>query len=667
MKSITQLRYCLSQLAPKVAAVGRTQAQADAGAGMLLFDNFDRANTTPGNIGTANIGGPLVLLQYPGSFPLVASTQGQITSGVFTAPESAPNTVVYATSELDITPQGMGMNASWMPGTGAGATSVVLATGTNDQYISTMIHLVLTQIRVQIQVREAGGAFVVLSNLVFPTAIPSDGTPVRFEAEFIGTTCIVTVSHPVNGTQRIQATDARLQSCAGPFVFYELFHVASTSAAIPSIHSVWATAPDSATPLTLETNRAQELQTPLTGSTVSMANDSRDGTYSAALAGPLDALTVNLPDLITTRLGQRRTFSTTHAIRSITFASTGASILSNTVSLAAGESVTFERISTVYWVRVAGGTQSANATLGAVPTTGTTVTMAQSPLDGTTWLNPAGTLASLTVELPARAVSVVGQRRTITTTQLIQSLSVVSTGGTIIGSVTSLAAGDAITFEYVSTTGVWVCVSTPEPRRVNTLTTPADGSTYTAEQTKFDGTHAFAPAAALATLAVELPANAVSIVGQRRTITTSKLVRSLTITSTGATILGNVVTLAEGASLTFEKVADSYWACVSYPPPIRLTTFTSPASGDTVTLTQNHFDGTHGFAPAGTLATLTVVLPADAVSIVGQRRTIATSQTITSLSITSSGASILGTVTTLPLYTSVTFQKMAAGFWQRVA
>lgn len=93
----------------------------------------------------------------------------------------------------------------------------------------------------------------------------------------------------------------------------------------------------------------------------------------------------------------------------------------------------------------------------------------------------------------------------------------------------------------------------------------------------------------------------------------------------------------------------------------------SPTVGQTVTMTDDAVDGTLYLTPAGTLLTLTVALPSNAASRVGQIRRIVTSQVLTGLTVTAASASILGAPTTLALGGYVSFQKMASGQWARIA
>lgn len=91
----------------------------------------------------------------------------------------------------------------------------------------------------------------------------------------------------------------------------------------------------------------------------------------------------------------------------------------------------------------------------------------------------------------------------------------------------------------------------------------------------------------------------------------------------------------------------------------------TPTAGQTVVMTDDSLDGSLNLTPAGLLATLTITLPSEANSRIGQERRINTTQALTALTI-GGASSILNTVTTLALGGSVTFEKIAANTWIRV-
>lgn len=86
----------------------------------------------------------------------------------------------------------------------------------------------------------------------------------------------------------------------------------------------------------------------------------------------------------------------------------------------------------------------------SVPTTGGTV-VAAGGLVNYVLLEPAGTLATLTLTLPSSPVN--GQRCVVSTTQIITALTV--GGGTIIGTLTTLVLGGFAEFLYSSDSSKW--------------------------------------------------------------------------------------------------------------------------------------------------------------------------------------------------------------------
>jgi hypothetical protein len=84
----------------------------------------------------------------------------------------------------------------------------------------------------------------------------------------------------------------------------------------------------------------------------------------------------------------------------------------------------------------------------AQPTTGQTVTA--NPGVNTLFLDPAGTLATLTVVLPASPVE--GQLFRVAAAQIITALTIT---GTIVGTLTTLALGGFAQFVYSATASKW--------------------------------------------------------------------------------------------------------------------------------------------------------------------------------------------------------------------
>jgi hypothetical protein len=94
---------------------------------------------------------------------------------------------------------------------------------------------------------------------------------------------------------------------------------------------------------------------------------------------------------------------------------------------------------------------------------------------------------------------------------------------------------------------------------------------------------------------------------------------------------------------------------------LRVVQPVTPTSGQTVQMTDNSTDGTLFITPAGTLATLTVLFPTDANSVLGQIRFVGTTQAITS--ITMSGATILNVFSSMNANDCFGFQKVTTNTW----
>lgn len=86
-----------------------------------------------------------------------------------------------------------------------------------------------------------------------------------------------------------------------------------------------------------------------------------------------------------------------------------------------------------------------------------------------------------------------------------------------------------------------------------------------------------------------------------------------------------------------------------------------PSAGQTVQMLDNKLDGTLLLKPAGALASLTIAFPTVANSKLGQIRFIATTQNITSLTLT--GMTLLGSVMSMNANDCFAFQQVEPGVW----
>ncbi len=113
-----------------------------------------------------------------------------------------------------------------------------------------------------------------------------------------------------------------------------------------------------------------------------------------------------------------------------------------------------------------------------------------------------------------------------------------------------------------------------------------------------------------------------------------------------------------GGNLSYKNEADVMTAA----PQIQLA---SPTSGATVVCTADAVDRTLYLTPAGTLATLTITLPANSTARSAQVQRIVTTQELTALTV-DGAATIIGNVTTLAANSSVSFQRVASNVWARL-
>lgn len=88
-----------------------------------------------------------------------------------------------------------------------------------------------------------------------------------------------------------------------------------------------------------------------------------------------------------------------------------------------------------------------------VPVNGATVSMTDDDKDGTLHLKPAGALLTLTINVPSNANSRLGQKRCISTTQTITTLTL--NGGTLLNGISTINANEHISFRKVDS-NTWI-------------------------------------------------------------------------------------------------------------------------------------------------------------------------------------------------------------------
>lgn len=91
----------------------------------------------------------------------------------------------------------------------------------------------------------------------------------------------------------------------------------------------------------------------------------------------------------------------------------------------------------------------------------------------------------------------------------------------------------------------------------------------------------------------------------------------------------------------------------------------SPTTGQTVNITATNKDVNYWATPAGAIAALTISLPADGVTQLGQIITYGSSQAVAALTVNVSGGTIFGVIGNLAIGDFYAVQKVSANTWAR--
>ena len=137
--------------------------------------------------------------------------------------------------------------------------------------------------------------------------------------------------------------------------------------------------------------------------------------------------------------------------------------------------------------------------------------------------------------------------------------------------------------------------------------------------------------------------------------------------------IGNVIlqsTVAKGQAPTLTLNASA--TLVNWTRPlggaIDSVNASTPLTGTSISANTNGQNEVQYIAPAGTIAALTYVFPADANSRVGQSITLFSTHIVTALTITSTSLTLIGTaLTAMAVNTPYTWKKVAAATWIRTA
>jgi hypothetical protein len=184
-------------------------------------DNFERADTAPGFLGTAPTG-QTWQLTGPGF------TVARIQSGRMVC----PNSNVYAFTDFADIPVRLEGKVSFVgtPGTGSEPTHTLIASPFSS-IIQTMLHIATTHVGWFAQVRVAGGSFDFIAGGTYATPLATDGTVYDFAWQWDGANGVDiflpdgTVGH---------GTDVRLKDVIGRWLTYQILEDAAST-----LHGRW--------------------------------------------------------------------------------------------------------------------------------------------------------------------------------------------------------------------------------------------------------------------------------------------------------------------------------------------------------------------------------------------------------------------------------------------
>ena len=198
-----------------------------------VYDDFNRADTALGVLGTPNLGSAWELR---GGSMAVNPGKTQITSGKWV---SAAGDIVYALQTLKARPTTIGGQFSWTSG-GGSTNNGAMGIGVSTAYASyqNMLHMVVTPTSWIIQIWKNGSPDHTVGTATFSPALRIDGTSYTFEATIVGSTLTV---RPPQGPN-VSFVDSDIPTFTGPYVFFEHFYTSATDViSLLRIEKVWAT------------------------------------------------------------------------------------------------------------------------------------------------------------------------------------------------------------------------------------------------------------------------------------------------------------------------------------------------------------------------------------------------------------------------------------------
>lgn len=204
---------------------------------ILVYDDFDRADTEEPGLGAPGIGEPWIGIGPGGLAPALT---GHIEDGRLMLADPGSAAVVYACQVLPMTPYVMEADIVWEAagGTGAEGTAVMACGPSNTpSWIHNLLH---------VRIDRGGVAFDTMETLVFHGALA--------QRSFGGQLALSTphnvrmtirpdlneVNVWVNGVHQFTWIDPRVAILAGPYVFWEMYYNNPTTTVAVTFDRVYA-------------------------------------------------------------------------------------------------------------------------------------------------------------------------------------------------------------------------------------------------------------------------------------------------------------------------------------------------------------------------------------------------------------------------------------------
>lgn len=199
---------------------------------LLFYDDFNRADTSNGNIGTSTSGS---VYDLRGLNANVVSTKGRISSGHFV---SDAGDVIYAIQALPENVTRIGARISWTTGNSGSDPGVfamlISPSATAGALITNAIHVTVTRTVWRVQYI-SNGSFTELGFGNFSTTLAADGTSYPMEITLNGPVITYNLAGQVGSF-----VDPHFSTFAGKYATWEHYYQSSSVSDLLRIDAVWA-------------------------------------------------------------------------------------------------------------------------------------------------------------------------------------------------------------------------------------------------------------------------------------------------------------------------------------------------------------------------------------------------------------------------------------------